>query len=347
MEGRSLHPDPTPSTLQRASAMSLSRRQFVKSSAAALAAASASPLLAADETKDPPIVDCHQHLWDLSKFKLPWIEAGSLMAKSYVEEDYLKQAAGLNVVKAVYMEVDVAADQKTKEANYVIDICKSGKYPTCGAVIGGRPGEEGFEKYIRQFEDIPFVKGVRQVLHSESAAKGMCLEKPFVKSVQLLGELGMGFDLCMRPTEIPDGAKLCVACPDTKFILDHCGNGDVKAFHKSKLKGSDKPDHDADAWKKDIEAISKVSNVFCKISGVIARLPKGWPTETLAPIINHCLDCFGPDRVIFGSDWPVCLNGASYKDWVVGLKAIIASRRLDEQKNLLHDNAVKFYGLTR
>ena len=145
--------------------MSLSRRQFVQSSAAVLAAASAAPLFAADEKQDLPIVDCHQHLWDLSKFKLPWIMPDTLMAKSYVEEDYLKQAAGLNVVKAVYMEVDVAADQKTKEANYVIDICKSGKYPTCAAVIGGRPGENGFEKYIRQFENSPFVKGVRQVVH--------------------------------------------------------------------------------------------------------------------------------------------------------------------------------------
>lgn len=325
--------------------MSLSRRQFVQTSAAAIAVSSTTNLLVAEEKNaDLPIVDCHQHLWDLSKFKLPWIEAGSLMAKNYVEEDYLKQAAGLGVVKAVYMEVDVAADQKTKEANYVIDICKSGKYPTCAAVIGGLPGEAGFEKYILQFKGSPYVKGVRQVVHSESAPKGMCLEKQFVKSVQLLGEFGMSFDLCMRATEISDGAKLCDACPDTRFILDHCGNGDVKAFHALK-KTEAKPDHDPDAWKKDIADIAKRKNCICKISGVIAQLPKGWGAETLAPIINHCLDSFGPDRVIFGSDWPVCLLGASYKDWVTGLKAIIANRPLTEQKKLLHDNAVKFYGL--
>ena len=85
--------------------------------------------------------------------------------------------------------------------------------------------------------------------------------------------------------------------------------------------------------------------MICKISGIIARLPKGWPAETLAPLVNHCLDSFGPDRVIFGSDWPVCLTGASYKEWVTGLKQIIASRPLEQQKKLLHDNAVKFYKL--
>src|SRR5437773_2269822 len=118
--------------------MPLSRRHFVQSSAAAALVVSSSGLLAAEEKQaNLPIVDCHQHLWDLTKFKLPWITPGTLMGKNYVEEDYLKAADGLNVVKCVYMEVDVAADQKTKEANYIIDICKSGKYPTCGAVIGG------------------------------------------------------------------------------------------------------------------------------------------------------------------------------------------------------------------
>lgn len=326
--------------------MTLSRRQFVQTSAAALAAASTAPLGAAEEKQDLPIVDCHQHLWDLTKFKLPWITEGSLMAKNYLEEDYLKQSAGLNVVKAVYMEVDVAADQKTKEANYVIEICKSGKYPTCAAVIGGLPGEERFEKYILQFKGSPYVKGVRQVVHSDSAKKGMCLEKTFVKSVQLLGELGMCFDLCMRATELSDGAKLCDLCPDTRFVLDHCGNGDVKAFHAQKrIEG--KPDHDPESWKKDIADLAKRKNCICKISGVIAQLPKGWGAEALAPIINHCLDSFGPDRVIFASDWPVCLMGASYKDWVGGLKAIIASRPLEQQKKLQHDNAVKFYGLAK
>lgn len=325
--------------------MNVSRRQFTLSATAAAVAASARGIFAAEEKGELPIVDCHQHLWDLSKFKLPWITPGTLMAKNYLEEDYLKAATGLNVVKAVYMEVDVAADQKTAEANYVIEICKSKKYPTSAAVIGGRPGEERFEKYIRQFKGNPYIKGVRQVLHSDSAPKAMCLEKPFVKSVQLLAELGMGFDLCMRAAEIPDGAKLCDLCPDTRFILDHCGNGDVKAFHKSKLTGDAKPEHEPETWKKDIADIAKRKNVICKISGIIARLPKSWPAETLAPIINHCLDCFGPDRVIFGSDWPVCLNGASYKDWVAGLKKIIAPRPLEEQKKLLHDNAVRFYGL--
>ena len=86
--------------------------------------------------------------------------------------------------------------------------------------------------------------------------------------------------------------------------------------------------------------------MICKISGIIASAPQDIPfAESLAPIINHCLDRFGPDRVVFGGDWPVCLLGASYKQWVQTLHTIIANRPMAEQKKLLHGNAKKFYRL--
>ena len=86
--------------------------------------------------------------------------------------------------------------------------------------------------------------------------------------------------------------------------------------------------------------------MICKISGIVARAPKvDWNSEILAPIIDHCLDEFGPDRVVFGGDWPVCLLGCSYNRWVASLKEVISERPLHEQKKLLNDNAEKFYRL--
>src|SRR6185503_8931004 len=106
-----------------------------------------------------------------------------------------------------------------------------------------------------------------------------------------------------------------------------------------------KIDHDADDWRRDMERLAAQKNVICKISGIVARVPKQWSADDLAPIVNHCLDTFGPSRVIFGSDWPVCLNGAPLRDWVAALKQIIASRPGSEQRQLLRDNAVRFYKL--
>jgi L-fuconolactonase len=241
------------------------------------------------------------------------------------------------------MEVDVDPRQQTAEARYVIGLCKSKDHPTAGAVISGRPASDKFKAYITQFKDIPYIKGVRQVLHPPTTKRGLCLQKSFVAGIRLLGELGMSYDICIRPTELSDAVKLVDQCPDTRFIVDHCGNADPKAFLKTK--SDEEPWHQADQWRRDMAALAKRKNTICKISGTVARAPKGWTAETLAPVINYCLDQFGPDRVVFGSDWPVCTLAATYRQWVTALKEIIAERPLKDQRKLLHDNAVQFYKL--
>ena len=294
-----------------------------------------------------PIVDTHQHLWDLTKFKPPWLgDAPEVLRKSYTTKHFLEATRGLNVVKAVYMEVDVDPLQQVQEAEHVIRLSKNSDHPTAAAVISGRPNSAGFEAYITRYKDSPYIKGVRQVLHPPETRQGLCLEKQFVKSMQLLGRLGKSYDLCMRPTELGDGVKLADQCPDTRFIVDHCGNADPKAFSKSKAAQAEEHWHEVDPWRRSIEALAKRKNVICKISGIVARAPKdNWSSEDLAPIINHCLDQFGPDRVVFGGDWPVCRIVATYRQWVQALKEVIASRDLADQKKLLHDNAVRIYGL--
>ena len=92
-----------------------------------------------------PIVDTHQHLWDLTKLRLPWLKPGTELHRSFLTKDYLEATDGLNVVKAVYMEVAVAPDQKLAEAEYVIELCRRDDNPTVAAVIGGMPGAEGFK----------------------------------------------------------------------------------------------------------------------------------------------------------------------------------------------------------
>ncbi len=289
-----------------------------------------------------PIVDCHQHLWDLTQFRLPWIEKGSLLDRNYVAEDYAAAAQGLNIAQAVYMEVDVALEQKKAEADYLKELCTSGKTLTKAAVVGGDLTSDKFADYAGSLGGISAIKGVRQVLHP--LPRGTCLSKAYRDNVRLLGTLGLRFDLCIRPGELSDGLKLVEQCPDVRFIVDHCGNADVKAWLPEKRRGG-KPEHAVEEWKKDIAALAGKRNVICKISGIIARVSKEWSAEDLAPIVNHCLNSFGPDRVIFGSDWPVCLLGATYRQWVTALKEIIADRPLSEQKKLLSENAIAFYKL--
>jgi predicted TIM-barrel fold metal-dependent hydrolase len=286
-------------------------------------------------------------LWNLEQFKLPWIKPGTLLGRSYVMADYRVAIEGTGIRHAVYMEVDVEPSQQQAEAEHLISICKSGNAPTIAAVVSGRPASDAFRDYVTQFRGSPWVKGIRQVLHGGSTPPGYCLSDSFVRGIRLLGELNLSFDLCLRPKELADGAALAERCPQTRFIVDHCGNADPEAFLKpgDRRLAAAKIDHDADAWRRDIDKLAARPNVICKISGIVARVPPNWTAEDLAPIVNHCLDSFGPERVVFGSDWPVCLNGAPLKDWVTALKQIISTRVAEEQRKLLLDNAVRFYGL--
>jgi len=341
--------------------MRIDRREFVRETAtAALAAAVLKPLCAANAAEkekkavpEPdalPIVDTHQHLWDLRKLRLPWLKSAGHLNRNHLMSDYLKAAEGLGVVKTVYMEVAVADDDLVKEAEYVIDLCRRKDNPMVAAVIGGRPAAEDFREYITRFKDSPYIKGVRHILPG-GKQQGLWAESALVKSIRLLGELGMSFDLCMPPQRLPDAAKLVDACPDTRFVLDHCGNADPLAFRRPAGGKTDAktrpPHHDPQQWHRDIAALAKRKQVVCKISGIIAQADKDhWKPEDLAPIINHCLEVFGPDRVIFASDWPVCTRVASLRQWVDALEQVIAGRPETERRKLLHDNAVKFYGLS-
>ena len=282
-----------------------------------------------------PIVDTHQHLWDVEKFRLPWLGTVPTLAKSFVMADYLKATEGLGIAKTVYMEVDVDPAQQVEEAEYVIDICRRGDTPMRAAVISGRPASDRFNDYIMRFKGSPYIKGVRQVLHPPGTPRGLCLDKQFIRSAQLLGELGMSYDLCMRDSELEDGAKLIDACPGTRFILDHCGNGDVQS-------------KDRTTWQKGLAVVAARKNVVCKISGIVASAkPDAWTTADLAPIIRTTIGEFGPARVMFGGDWPVCTLAASYRQWVEALRGILIEMKMStaDQRKLFHDNAVKFYGL--
>jgi L-fuconolactonase len=315
---------------------SIPRRRFLRRSAAlTLTAAAGLPAPSrADGLAPMPIVDTHQHLWDLSRFKLPWLKAAPKLDRSFLMEDYRRATAGLNVVKSVYMEVDVEPSQQGAEADYVLDLIRHGGTPLVGVVIAGRPEAADFATYLARFRGQPAIKGLRRVLHGADTPPGHCVAPPFVAGIRHLGEMGLSFDLCMRPAELGDAAKLIDACPDTSFILDHCGNAGVRA-------------KDLSGWKADIGRIAGRKNVVCKVSGIVASAAPGpWTAEDLAPIVNHVWDRFGPDRVVFGGDWPVCTLAASYRQWVEALRHIVAGRPLAEQKKLFHDNALRVYRLS-
>jgi predicted TIM-barrel fold metal-dependent hydrolase len=324
---------------------SIDRREFLKASTVAgfsLATAGAALQIdAAEGSVDQstiPVCDTHLHLWDLEKFNLPWLSNDGVQSlnRSFVMKDYLKATAKKNVAKAVYMEVNVASALQMKEAEYVLALCKRDDNPMVGAVIGGSPQSAKFRGYIENLAGNPDLKGVRTVLHDADRPTGMCLQPQFVENVQLLGKHGLRYDLCMRPDELLDGARLAEKCPKTQFVLDHCGNLSVQNKDAA-LRAK---------WEKGIQELAGLPNVMCKISGIIVTADReNWTAADLAPNMDFCMDTFGEDRVMFAGDWPVCTMTAPFGGWLGALKAVVKDRPKRFQHKLFHDNAVRFYEL--
>ena len=169
------------------------------------------------------------------------------------------------------------------------------------------------------------------MLHGPSNPKGACLKPEFVRDIQLLGKLGITWDICMRSTELADAVKLVDACPEVRFILDHCGNGSAR-------------NPEQEQWQRDISELAKRGNVVCKISGITTSLELGWDAaKELEPVARHCIDRFGFGRAMFAGDWPVCNLKSSFAGWVACVKTLVQTATADEQRKLFHDNAAQFY----
>ena len=299
-----------------------------------------------------PLIDTHQHLWDLSRLKLQWIKGRGLLEHDHMMSDYLKAKEGTGIDSTVYMEVDADPNYWDREVADMTIHCKNIDTPMKALVIPGDPLSNDFGIYLEKHSKNPFVKGIRRVLQISETEPGLCLKPDFVEGVRKIGQSGLLFVICIRPAELIDAVTLVKQCPETSFVLDHCGNADpyiVNGTHnlitKSDIFGS-RYMHSQQGWRNAISDLGGQKNVFCKISGIVARIRKGWDSETLAPTINACLDSFGSENVIFGGDWPVCRQGAELKNWVKAFREVLSRRDVAFQHKVMHQNAERIFSLS-
>ena len=322
----------------RTDAPRTTRRQFLETSVAATVAWGLSSCERVEEkpmdvaATEIPVVDTHQHLWDLERFELPWLKGNEALEKQHLFPEYDAATVGIPVVQTVYMEVDVAERQLFDEADWAILQVQSAENKMAGAIIGGRPDREDFAKTIDRYRENREIKGTRRVLQGPGTPPGFCLGGDFVQNMHRVGAAGWTFDLCLRGTDLSSGAELAKRCADTQFVLDHCGNPVPT-------------DADLSAWRDSLSRIAERPNVVCKVSGFVANAKGAWTVDQLGVVVEHVRDRFGEDRILFGSDWPVCNLTASLKRWYEALQEITASWSAAQKRKLFHDNAVRIYRL--
>lgn len=278
------------------------------------------------------IVDTHQHLWDTDLFRYSWLASVPSLNRSFRMPDYLAATRGLNVVKSVHLEADVDEPYMLDETRHVLALADQADNPLEGVVACGRPESEDFRAYLDKIARHPKLKGIRRVLHTQPDDVGQ--GATFIRNVATLASYNLSFDICVLARQLPIAIQLVSKCPDVVFILDHCGVPQVK-------------ERSLDPWRAHIAEIAKFANVSCKISGIVAYAdPATWTKEDLHPFVDDVIASFGWDRVLFGSDWPVCTLSASYQQWVEALLAITQAAGEANQRKLFYDNAVRVYRLT-
>jgi len=280
-----------------------------------------------------PIVDAHIHLWDPRRFRMSWLDGNPILDKRYDLVEYNAHTEGVTVASMVYLQVEVEPPYALLEARWAAERARLD--PRLAGIVPWAPLEYGERArvFITALVDIgPVIKGVRRLIQSE-ADPLFCLRPDFVRGVQLLPDYGLSFDLCINHRQLDSTIALVRQCPDTDFILDHCGKPNIR-------------EHMLDPWREQLRELAAFPNVMCKVSGLVTEADhQRWTPDDLAPYLMHVLEVFGEDRVVFGGDWPVVLQAATYRRWVETLDTLTADLSEQARRKLWALNARRFYRL--
>ncbi len=277
-------------------------------------------------------IDSHQHLWDLDRFPCSWCAGIPALNRSFRLDDYVSAAEGCDIEKAIFMECDVDAPHALDEARHIQSLAE--KNPLiAGIIASARPENAGFPRELDELLKLTQLRGLRRVLHvapDETSQSAL-----FAENVRRLAPHRLTFDICALARQLPIATALVEKCPEVQFVLDHCGMPDVAG-------------QALDPWRDYIKTLAALPNVACKISGVIACCkPENATAEALRPFIEHCIESFGWDRVVWGGDWPVCTLTSTLRHWAAISDELVSSADADNQRKLFHDNAGRIYRLNR
>jgi len=277
------------------------------------------------------IVDTHLHVIDKSALAYPWLEREPALNRDFFYAAYAREAKRAGISRTIHMEVDVRADQIEAETTNVGRMADEPGSLIVAAIAACRPEEEGFAAYLERLSARPIVRGLRRVLHvmpDELSDSSL-----FRDNIRRLGPARLAFDLCVLPRQMRRAIALVDEAPDVQFVLDHCGVPDIKG-------GQLQP------WREQISEIARRPNVAAKISGIVAYAdPESWTVDSLRPYVEHTIACFGWDRVVWGSDWPVCTLGGGLSTWVAATHALVRSASEEERRKLFCANAERIWRL--
>lgn len=274
-------------------------------------------------------IDAHQHFWKFDPVRDSWINDEMLaIRKDFLPGDLLPilQETGIDGC------VSVQVDQSEEENEFMLDL--AARHDFIKGVVGWVDLQHSdVEDRLARYRSFPEMKGFRHILQGEKD-RALMLKPAFKRGIGLLRKFGYTYDILIYPDQLGYASEFIAAFPDQPFIIDHIAKPHIKDRYIT------------EEWKDAIRAVAAHGNAYCKISGMVTEADwKHWKPEHLKPYIDTVVEAFGMQRVLYGSDWPVCLVAASYEQVLGLVEDYFSSFSEDEQAAFFGGNAINFYHL--
>jgi L-fuconolactonase len=273
-------------------------------------------------------IDSHQHFWRYDAVRDAWINESMAVLKRDFLPEHLAVELAANGIDA---SIAVQADQSENETMFLLDLAEKSK--RIAGVVGWvdllspRVGER-----LQHFSHFPKLRGFRHVAQAEPDDRFLAQEN-FVKGVAQFRPFGFTYDILVYPKQLPAAIELVARLPVQRFVVDHLAKPEIKSKNTA-------------AWAAQMREIAQNKNVFCKVSGLITEADwKHWKADDFKPCLDLVFDAFGPERLMFGSDWPVCLVAGTYRQVKQLIEDYVKGYSQPDKERIFGGNAARFYGL--
>jgi len=273
-------------------------------------------------------VDAHQHFWIYNQEEYKWIDESMVKLRRNFLPSHLNRVLKRNGFDFC---VTVQARQTLQETKWLLELAQNNSF--IKGIVGWVDLKSGsVEQDLEKFAAYKKFKGVRHLLQDEDDDRYM-LQPDFKKGLSQLKKFDLTYDILIYPRHIKYACTLVYEFPQQKFIIDHLAKPLIK---ESKI----------EPWKKDMQKLAREDNVLCKLSGMVTEANwDSWKKEDFIPYMETLLEVFGPNRLLFGSDWPVCTVAAKYEKVLEIVTNFISSLSPAEQAHIMGQNTIDFYNL--
>lgn len=275
-------------------------------------------------------IDAHQHFWKYDPARHAWItDEMAVLKRDFLPEE-LDREIRENGIDA---SIAVQTDQSESETLFLLDLAE--RHERIAGVVGwvdlasSQVGER-----LRFFSQFKKLRGFRHIVQSEPDDRFL-VRNDFARGIACLQEFGFTYDILIYPRQMPAAIELTTKLSGQRFAIDHMAKPEIRT-------------NDCASWAAHMMEIAKNPNVYCKVSGLVTEANwRRWKKEDFTPYLDVVFKAFGPERLLFGSDWPVCLLAARYRQVKQILEEYLENCRAGDKEKIFGDNAIRFYGLNK